>query len=93
MINKNKIASRNSHGFRMTLLPFDADGSQWTSSDDAIITLLLSARPVTKKEVIQRSCQIGGPDHSRLQILRLLNYYCLNFEFFLSSKQNKKSFC
>lgn len=50
MINKNKIASRNSHGFRMTLLPFDAEGSQRTSSEDAIITLLLSARPVTRKE-------------------------------------------
>lgn len=58
MINKNKIASRNSHGFRMTLLPFDADGSQQTSSDDAIITLLLSARPVTRKEVTGYPAQL-----------------------------------
>lgn len=58
MINKNKMASRNSHGFRMTLLPFDADGSQRTSSDDAIITLLLSARPVTRKEVTGYPAQL-----------------------------------
>lgn len=58
MINKNKIASRNSHGFGMTLLPFEADGSQRTSSDDAIITLLLSARPVTRKEVTGYPAQL-----------------------------------
>lgn len=58
IINNNKIASRNSLGFRMTLLPFDADGSQQTSSDDAIKTFFLSARPVTRKEVTGYPAQL-----------------------------------